>query len=94
MKLTRKLSAAFLFIAAGLLFTAAGAVDRPGGGNQALLLAADVNECTERYNYCVESCERYRSDCVANGNDAEYCAGQYTYCQNQCQNRMKQCWSE
>ncbi|TAN62778.1 hypothetical protein EPN18_04055 [bacterium] len=61
---------------------------------QTTLIAGNIDKCTERYNYCVASCQKQKEQCEARGNDKEYCGPAYTSCALGCENHMKACWRE
>jgi len=65
-----------------------------GRGNVRTLLVGNIDSCTNKYNYCIESCARQEETCVSNGNDSSYCAANYTSCSIGCENRMYECWKE
>jgi hypothetical protein len=59
-----------------------------------LIMAGNIDNCTERYNYCIASCNKQKTQCESRGNDKEYCDAGYTTCTVSCKNHMTACWSE
>ena len=57
-------------------------------------VAAGINQCTERYNLCIEAGQIFYDRCIDRGNTASYCAGQQTAGQNACKRAMERCWKE
>lgn len=36
------------------------------------------------YSQCIESCDRFYSDCIKRGNTNQYCSGQHDTCRRGC----------
>lgn len=69
--------------------------NNPGAEPAAAQLYADnIDKCTERYNYCISSCESQRQQCMNRGNDSSYCDAAYTSCSTGCENHMHGCWEK
>lgn len=57
-------------------------------------LATGIDECTERYNLCIEAGQTFYDRCIERGNDTNYCAAQQRDGANACKRAMERCWKE
>jgi hypothetical protein len=54
-------------------------------------IAANIDQCTNSDNYCVQSCATQQAQCSAKNNNSNYCQASYNTCSVSCRNHLNSC---
>jgi hypothetical protein len=56
-----------------------------------MVFAANLDQCTETFNSCKESCGNQQAQCKARGSGAESCEHRFKECVSDCDKALKAC---
>ena len=60
-------------------------------GSLIMVFAANVDQCTEKFNKCTDHCLNLKAQCTARGSEPMECEINFKNCSNECNKALKDC---